>query len=89
MSLEISFPAQQTVDENDNVRFPVKINGRRAGCKITSEALQDKFGGRDADSMKTFKAKRQQIENCITAMIHNDPDGKIYEISTNQNTVIK
>jgi hypothetical protein len=89
MNIQISFPPIEAPDENDGVRFPVVINQNRAGCKITTEALQDKFGMRDNDSMKTFKAHRQTIENLIREMILGDPTGRIYEIATNQNTVIK
>ena len=83
MSLQISFPAQEAPDENDGIRFPVLINGKRVGCQITVEALQDKFGMRDANSMKTFKAKRQAIENCVADMIREAPDATDYKITTN------
>lgn len=87
MSPQISFPAQEALDENDSVCFPVVINGKRAGCKITVEALQDKYGMKDNDSMKTFKSCRHAIENCIKKMILEDSDGNSYEIATNQNSI--
>lgn len=71
------------MDENGGINFPVEINQRKVGCKITIEALQDKFGLKDADSLSAFKANRNAIEDIIRRKIQENPDASSYLIATN------
>jgi hypothetical protein len=82
MNPQITFPKIESADENGSVSFPVVINGRRAGCRITVEAFQDRFGLRDANSLPAFKASRTAIENLVTKKIREDANAPIYLITT-------
>jgi hypothetical protein len=82
MNLQIAFPQIESVDENCSVNFPVVVDGRRTVCKITVEALQDRFGLRDANSLSAFRANRAAIESLVTRRIYEDPYAPNYLIAT-------
>ncbi len=72
-NVEISFPAQEQVEEF-RVIFPAVVNGRRVGCIITGEALQDQFRLRDEDLLGAFIANRNAIEEATSRLIRQNPN---------------
>ena len=69
---KIEFPKQyQNTDKT--IIFPVHINGRRAGCKITYEALQDRFNFKGQDYTDCFIVNRGKIQELARQLILKNP----------------
>jgi hypothetical protein len=81
--IKIEFPKQyQNTDKN--IIFPVHINGRRAGCKITYEALQDRFNFQGQDFADCFIVNRGKVQELARQLILMDPKQDWYLITVNK-----
>lgn len=81
--ISIDFPDQHQVGET-GVNFPARIDGRRVGCEITFEALQDRFHVLDQNFAAGYLANRNDIEELARQLIRANPRQNIYRI-TSQN----
>ena len=77
----ITFPPGEGLVE-DRVGFAVNIDGRRAGCMITAEALQDRFGVKGSDLLAGFRANRSRIKVLVEALVRRNPNLPEYTITT-------
>jgi hypothetical protein len=81
--IKIEFPKQyQNTDKS--IIFPVHVNGRRAGCKITYEALQDRFNFQGQDFAECFIENRGKIQELARQLILKDPKQNWYLITVNK-----
>lgn len=80
---KIEFPKQYQ-DTNKTIIFPVHINGRRAGCKITYEALQDRFNFQGQDFADCFIVNRGKIQELARQLILKNPKQDWYLITVNK-----
>lgn len=79
--MAITFPEIETVDGGRMiVSFPADQNKKRIKCAISSEALQDNFGGNNVPSLDCFRANRNRIEEKAARLIEKgrfELDGSI------------
>ena len=80
--IQISFPDGQQQTE-DGVFFAVLVNGRRAGCRITPEALQDRFGVLNQNLIGGFLTNRVQIQSLVEQLVNLNPSQNIYLVTSN------
>ena len=77
----IDFPKQfQNTDKT--IIFPVHVNGRRAGGKITYEALQVRFHFQGEDFSDCFIINRSKIQELARQLILKNPKEDWYIITT-------
>ena len=81
--IKIEFPKQyQNTDKT--IIFPVHVNGRRVGCKITYEALQDRFNFQGQDFADCFIVNRGKVQELARRLILKDPKQDWYLITVNK-----
>ncbi|HBF13104.1 MAG TPA: hypothetical protein DDW49_06930 [Deltaproteobacteria bacterium] len=77
---QLVFPEERHDFNRDVVLFRGKDGDSIIPCSISREALEDHFGGNDADPLKTFEANRVRIEQEARRKYfadHFEPDGSI------------
>jgi len=69
--MQINFPNHSAIDpETMCVAFPVDVDGIRQRVRISSEALDDHFGGNhNPDKKSVFEANRPAIESKARQLI--------------------
>ena len=69
--MQINFPNQSLIDPDTLcVVFPVDIDGVRRRVRISTEALDDHFGGdHNPDKKSVFEANRSAIESKARQLI--------------------
>lgn len=69
--MKVIFPKQSVVDPDTMcVSFPVDVDGVRRKVRISTEALDDHFGGdRNPDKKSVFEANRSSIEEKVRQLI--------------------
>jgi hypothetical protein len=75
----IYFPKQSVIDpETMCVAFPVEVNGVRRRVLISTEALDDHFGGNhNPDKRSVFEANRRIIEAKARQLIEGGVQGDV------------
>lgn len=75
--MQINFPKQSVLDPNTRgVSFPVEVDGVIRRVLISSEALDDHFGGSyNPDKIAVFEANRFAIESKARKVIESGAQG--------------
>jgi hypothetical protein len=76
-----TFPESQAPRAGGGINFPADHDGKRIGCGISTEALQDNFGDPHGDPMTIFLANRHAVEAKATKLIARgrfEPDGTVF-----------
>lgn len=77
--MQINFPTQSVIDpETMYVAFPVDVDGVRRRVRISTEALDDHFGGNhNPDKKNVFETNRSAIESKARQLILTGADGDL------------
>lgn len=77
--MQIIFPKQSAIDPDTmGVAFPVEVDGVRRRVLISTEALEDHFGGdHNPDKKSVFEANRHIIEAKTRQIIESGAQGDV------------
>lgn len=77
--MNIYFPKLSTIDlDTMGVAFPVDVDGVRRRVLISTEALEDHFGGdHNPDKKSVFEANRHLIEAKVRQVIEAGAQGDV------------
>ncbi len=77
--MQIIFPKQSAIDPDTmGVAFPVEVDGVRRRVLISTEALEDHFGGdHNPDKKSVFEANRHIIEAKARQIIEGGAQGDV------------
>jgi hypothetical protein len=79
--MSVTFPPVEAYDfDKDAANFPADVNGTRLICRISREALEDRFNSIGEDILDCFRENRTAIEVKARALIEKnrlESDGSI------------
>lgn len=83
--MSITFPPVEAYDfDKDTANFPADVNGKRIVCRISREALEDRFNGIGENILDCFRENRAAIEMKARTLIEKnrlESDGSILILS--------